>query len=104
MTRKNLVIVESPTKAKTIGKILGDNFSVVSSMGHLIDLPQKKLGVDIDKGFKPDYVVIPGRQKVLTTLKKEAKDKKNIYVATDPDREGEAIGWHIKDRICKDKK
>jgi DNA topoisomerase-1 len=100
---KNLVIVESPTKAKTISKILGDNFSVVSSMGHIIDLPEKKLGVDIEKGFVPDYVVIPGRQKVLSILKKEAKDKIAIYVATDPDREGEAIGWQIKDRILKGK-
>lgn len=63
MENKSLVIVESPTKAKTIGKILGDNFSVVSSMGHLIDLPQNELGVDISKDFKPDYVVIPGRKK-----------------------------------------
>jgi len=105
MTKKNsLVIVESPTKATTIGKILGSNFSVVSSMGHLIDLPEKELGVDIHKSFKPSYVVIPGRQKVLTNLKKEAKDKDKIYIATDLDREGEAIGWHIKDRLFKDKK
>jgi len=100
---KNLVIVESPTKAKTISKILGDKFSVVSSMGHIIDLPEKELGVDIKKGFAPHYVVIPGRQKVLSILKKEAKDKIAIYVATDPDREGEAIGWQIKDRILKDR-
>jgi len=104
MKDKNLVIVESPTKAKTISKILGDNFAVVSSMGHLIDLPQKELGVDIEKGFKPEYVVIPGRQKVLNSLKKEAKDKNNIYVATDPDREGEAIGWQIKNWVFKKKK
>ena len=104
MRSKSLVIVESPTKARTIGKILGERFSVVSSMGHLIDLPQKKLGVEVDKGFKPSYVVIPGRQKVLDALKKEAKDKGNIYIATDPDREGEAIGWQIKDRLFKKKK
>ena len=96
--KKSLVIVESPTKAKTIGKILGDKFSVVSSMGHLIDLPKTKLGVDIEADFKPEYVVITGRQKVLTALKKEAKDKDTVYVATDPDREGEAIGWQLKDR------
>ncbi len=101
MKAKCLVIVESPTKAKTIGKILGDDFTVVSSMGHLIDLPQKKLGVDVEDNFKPEYVVIPGRAKLLTALKKEAKDKEKIYVATDPDREGEAIGWHIKDRAFK---
>lgn len=100
----SLVIVESPTKAKTIGKILGKNFSVVSSMGHLIDLPKKELGVDIEQGFAPSYTVVFGRQKVLTALKKEAKDKADIYIATDPDREGEAIGWHIKDRLFKDKK
>jgi len=103
MQGKNLVIVESPTKAKTISKILGPGFSVISSMGHLIDLPQKKLGVDIEAGFVPDYVVIPGRQKVLSALKKEVKGKKVIYMATDPDREGEAIGWHIQERIFKKK-
>ena len=103
MKSNSLVIVESPTKAKTIGKILGNKFTVVSSMGHLIDLPKTKLGVDIEAGFKPEYVVISGRQKVLTALKKEAKGKDNIYVATDPDREGEAIGWQLKERLFKDK-
>jgi len=103
MKDRGLVIVESPTKAKTVGKILGEGFAVVSSMGHIIDLPQKELGVDIEKGFKPHYVVISGRQKVLSILKKEAKDKNNIYVATDPDREGEAIGWQIKERVFKKK-
>ena len=100
---KNLVIVESPTKAKTIGKILGEDFDVVSSMGHIIDLPAKKLGVDIENKFKPEYVVIPGRKKLLTQLKKDAKGKEKIYVATDPDREGEAIGWQIKEKIFKSK-
>lgn len=104
MKNKGLVIVESPTKAKTISKILGKEFAVVSSMGHIIDLPQKRLGVDIKEEFKPDYVVIPGRKKVLAALKKESKDKDTIYVATDPDREGEAIGWQIKERIFKGKK
>jgi len=103
MQNKGLVIVESPTKAKTISKILGDNFTVVSCMGHLIDLPKKELGVDIKKGFKPEYVVIAGRQKILSTLKKEARGKDRIYVATDPDREGEAIGWQIKERVFKGK-
>lgn len=101
---KNLVIVESPTKAKTIGKILGKDFSVVASMGHLIDLPRSKLGVNIEEGFKPEYIVIQKRRKILTSLKKEAKDKETIYVATDPDREGEAIGWHIRERAFQDKK
>jgi DNA topoisomerase-1 len=104
MKKKSLVIVESPTKAKTIKKILGDNFSVVSSMGHIIDLPQKKLGVDLENGFEPEYVTIPGRQKALAALKKEAKDKEAIYVATDPDREGEAIGWQLKERVFKKNK
>ncbi len=99
----NLVIVESPTKAKTIGKILGDDFKVLSSMGHIIDLPAKKLGVDVDDDFKPDYTVIPGRKKIMAQLKKEAKGAKNIYIATDPDREGEAIGWQIKEKILKGK-
>jgi len=104
MKEASLVIVESPTKARTIGRILGNNFSVVSSMGHVIDLPQKELGVEIEKGFAPHYVVLSGRQKILSGLKKEAKGKKNIYIATDPDREGEAIGWHIKERVFKGKK
>ena len=106
MQAKDLVIVESPTKAKTISKILGENFTVVSSMGHLIDLPKKELGVDIEKGFIPSYVVISARKKLLTQLKKKSKDKDidNIYIATDPDREGEAIGWHIKDKIFNNKK
>ncbi|MFA5114541.1 MAG: type I DNA topoisomerase [Candidatus Omnitrophota bacterium] len=103
MKDKSLVIVESPTKAKTIGKILGDDFSVVSSMGHLVDLPQKKLGVEIEDKFQPSYVVIPARKKTLSSLKKEAKGKGLIYVATDPDREGEAIGWHIKERLFQDR-
>ncbi|MFA5005559.1 MAG: type I DNA topoisomerase [Candidatus Omnitrophota bacterium] len=100
---KNLVIVESPTKAKTIGRILGSDFNVVSSMGHLIDLPQKKMGVDLEDNFKADYVVIPGRKKLLAQIKKDAKAAQKVYVATDPDREGEAIGWQIKERILKGK-
>ncbi len=104
MKNKYLVIVESPTKAKTISKILGKDYEVVSSMGHLIDLPQKELGVDIEKDFSPSYVIIPGRQKVMTALKKEAKEKDKIFIATDPDREGEAIGWQIKEHLFKKKK
>jgi len=99
--KKGLVIVESPTKAKTIGKILGRGFSVVSSMGHIIDLPQKKLGVDIENKFEPDYVILAGRQKVVAELKKGAKGKEAVYIATDPDREGEAIGWQIKERLLQ---
>jgi DNA topoisomerase-1 len=103
MASKKLVIVESPTKAKTISKILGNDFVVVSSMGHLIDLPKKELGVDIEKDFEPSYVVIFGRKKLVTQLKKDGSKAQIIYIATDPDREGEAIGWHIKDRLFKDK-
>ncbi|MDD5156190.1 MAG: toprim domain-containing protein, partial [Candidatus Omnitrophica bacterium] len=104
MKKQNLVIVESPTKAKTISRILGEGFKVVSSMGHLIDLPRKELGVDIENEFQASYVSIPGRKKILAELKKEGKATENIYVATDPDREGEAIGWQLKDRLFKDKK
>lgn len=100
----SLVIVESPTKAKTISRILGKDFTVVSSMGHIIDLPAKNLGVDVENGFKPEYEVLPGRKTLLAALKKEVKDKTNVYVATDPDREGEAIGWQIKDKIAAKKK
>ncbi|MDD5465769.1 MAG: type I DNA topoisomerase [Candidatus Omnitrophica bacterium] len=100
---KNLVIVESPTKAKTIGKILGQDYTVVSSMGHIIDLPAKRLGVDVENKFEPEYVVIPAKKKLLAQLKKDAKAKEKIYVATDPDREGEAIGWQIKEKVFKGK-
>ncbi|MFA5145392.1 MAG: type I DNA topoisomerase [Candidatus Omnitrophota bacterium] len=103
MKDKNLVIVESPTKAKTIGRILGSEFTVVSSMGHIIDLPKKELGVDIENGFEPKYIIISGRQKVLKAMKAGLKEKANVYIATDPDREGEAIGWQIKERILKNK-
>ena len=102
--KNSLVIVESPTKAKTIGNILVDGYLIVSSMGHIIDLPKKELGVDIDNDFKPHFVVVSGRQKILSGLKKEAADKGIIYIATDPDREGEAIGWHIKEKLPKKKK
>lgn len=101
---KKLVIVESPAKAKTISKILGESFAVVPSMGHVIDLPKKELGVDIENNFEPSYVVMAARKKMLTQLKKDAKGAESVYIATDPDREGEAIGWHIKDRVFKDKK
>lgn len=99
----SLVIVESPTKAKTMSNILGKEYSIVSSMGHIIDLPKKNLGVSIKENFKPSFVVIPGRQKILSALKKEAANKEKIYIATDPDREGEAIGWHIKEKLPKEK-
>ncbi len=100
-----MVIVESPAKAKTISKFLGANFSVVSSMGHIVDLPQKELGIDIASEYKTDLVVIPGKKKLLTDLKKMAKTAGTIYFATDPDREGEAIGWNLKEQMkLKDQK
>ncbi|MBU0881620.1 MAG: hypothetical protein KKE81_05420 [Candidatus Omnitrophica bacterium] len=92
---KSLVIVESPAKAKTINKFLGDKYVVTASMGHIIDLPKSKLGVDVENDFKPEYIVMKDRKKNLTALKKEAKGKAAIYLAADPDREGEAISWHL---------
>ncbi|MBE7029113.1 MAG: type I DNA topoisomerase [Clostridia bacterium] len=92
---KNLVIVESPAKAKTIEKYLGKDFSVLASMGHLRDLPEKTLGVDIERGFTPKYQAIKGKSELIKTLKKEAELSDKVYLATDPDREGEAISWHI---------
>ncbi|HOY10048.1 MAG TPA: type I DNA topoisomerase [Candidatus Omnitrophota bacterium] len=101
---KPLVIVESPAKIKTISRILGDKYKVVSSMGHLIDLPKSTLGVDVDNDFMPRFIVLRNKQKILTKLKKEAENKKEIYFATDPDREGEAIGWNLIPYIGEGKK
>ena len=92
---KALVVVESPAKAKTINKYLGRDFKVVASMGHIRDLPKSKLGVDVDNGFEETYESLESRKKILKELKDAAKDATDIYVATDPDREGEAIGWHL---------
>ena len=104
MQAKSLVIVESPAKAKTINKFLGNKYKICSSMGHLIDLPKSKMGVDVENDFQPHYIVIHNRRKLLTELKKEAKDKKDIYLATDSDREGEAIGWHLAGALGDGKK
>lgn len=102
---KFLVIVESPAKCRTLAKFLGEDFEVASSMGHLIDLPSSTMGVDIEKDFKPQYVVISSRKKMLTQLKQKAKDKSLLYLATDPDREGEAISWHLgRELLSGDKK
>ncbi len=101
---KSLVIVESPAKIKTIGKILGTKYKVTASMGHLIDLPKSSLGVDIDKEFEPKFIVVRDKSKTMAKLKKEAKDMDTIYIATDPDREGEAIGWNLIEHIAKEKK
>jgi DNA topoisomerase-1 len=100
---KNLVIVESPAKAKTINKILGKDFIVKASMGHVRDLPQKELGVDVEKDFKPKYTTIKGREKVIGELKSAAAGCEAIYLAPDPDREGEAIAWHLMSAL-RDKK
>jgi DNA topoisomerase-1 len=96
---KNLVIVESPAKAKTLGKYLGKNYQVKASVGHVMDLPKSKLGVDIERDFEAEYHVIQGKAKVLDEIKKAAKDKENVYLAPDPDREGEAIAWHIAQKL-----
>ncbi len=99
----NLVIVESPAKAKTILKILGKGFAVKASIGHVKDLPGKELGVDVENNFKPHYVVIPGKEKIIKELKKASKEADKVFLAPDPDREGEAIAWHIAYEIS-DKK
>lgn len=92
---KNLVIVESPTKAKTISKMLGRNYKVMASFGHLRDLPKSRLGVDIENDFEPEYIKVRGRAKTINELKKEVDKADKVYLATDPDREGEAISWHL---------
>lgn len=96
---KYLVIVESPTKEKTLKKILGKDYIIKSSKGHLIDLPKTKLGIDIENNFQPEYVVIPKQRKVLKELEKSTKGKERVFLATDPDREGEAIAWHIAQKL-----
>ncbi len=101
---KKLVIVESPAKAKTINKILGKEYTVKSSMGHIRDLPAKSLGVDLENGFEPSYVTVKGRKKVIDELKKASSACDEIYLAPDPDREGEAIAWHLKELLTGNKK
>src|SRR5262249_54170389 len=96
---KSLVVVESPSKAKTINKYLGRTYKVLASVGHIKDLPKKGIGIDFENEFQPTYEVIPGKEKVIKELKAAAKEAETIYVATDPDREGEAIGWHIKEEL-----
>ncbi|MBE6963829.1 MAG: type I DNA topoisomerase [Ruminococcaceae bacterium] len=96
MAKKSLVIVESPAKAKTIGKYLGKEFEVKACMGHLRDLPKSVIGVDIENDFEPVYQPIKGKEEIINDLKKSAKAAKTVYLATDPDREGEAISWHLK--------
>ncbi len=102
--KKFLVIVESPAKSRTIHHILGDQYVIRPSMGHVMDLPTSSMGVDIEKDFEPKYVVIKGKKKLLNDLKKEAKTMEAIYLAPDPDREGEAISWHLKNFLGDSKK
>ena len=101
---KNLVIVESPAKVKTIKKFLGANYEVVASYGHVRDLPKSSLGIDVDHDYEPKYITIRGKGEVLSTLRKEVKKADKIYLATDPDREGEAISWHLCEALKLDPK
>ena len=98
-SRRHLVVVESPAKARTIGRYLGRGFDVAASVGHVRDLPKKELGVDVEKGFEPRYVMIRGKAKVLSELKRKARDVDTVILATDPDREGEAIAFHVADYL-----
>lgn len=99
MDNEKLIIVESPAKAKTIEKILGKEFKVLASYGHIRDLPEKELGVDIENNFKPKYVLLPSRKKIIDTIKDLSKKAEKLYLATDPDREGEAIAWHLVEEL-----
>src|SRR4030066_2377139 len=95
----SLIVVESPTKVKTIKKFLGSDFNVVASMGHIKDLPKSTLGIDLEKDFEPTYKVIEAKKKTIDELKKAAQTAENSYLAPDPDREGEAIAWHISELV-----
>ena len=101
---KNLVIVESPAKVKTIKKFLGSNYEVAASMGHVRDLPKSQMGIDIENDFEPKYITIRGKGELLAKLRKSAKGASHIYLATDPDREGEAISWHLITALKLDEK
>ncbi len=96
---KNLVIVESPAKAKTIKKFLGANYEVIASNGHVRDLPKSQMGVDVTHDFEPKYITIRGKGDILAKLRKEVKKADRVYLATDPDREGEAISWHLSQAL-----
>ena len=98
---KPLVVVESPTKVRTIKKYLGKDYNVAATVGHIKDLPGKEMGIDVENGFKPKYKNIPGKQKVITTLRKAAGDAEDVFLAPDPDREGEAIAWHTSEVLKK---
>ncbi|TKB61418.1 MAG: DNA topoisomerase I, partial [Nitrospira sp.] len=98
---KSLIIVESPTKARTISKYLGRGYTVMASVGHIKDLPTSKLGVDLEHDFEPQYVTIKGKTKVLADIKKKADEADRVYLASDPDREGEAIAWHLEQELLE---
>lgn len=100
--KKKLVIVESPSKAKTIGRFLGRSYKVVASLGHVRDLPKSRMGVDIEHDYQPDYISIRGKGDVIKELRKDAKNAKAVYLASDPDREGEAIAWHVSNILKLD--
>ena len=99
-----LVIVESPAKVKTIKKFLGSNYTVAASQGHVRDLPKSQLGIDVENDYEPKYITIRGKGEILATLRKEAKKSDKVYLATDPDREGEAISWHLAAALKLDEK
>ncbi len=98
---KPLVVVESPAKVRTIKKYLGESYNFASTVGHIRDLPSKEIGINIEEGFKPKYTNIPGKQKVIKSLRIAAGDATDIYLAPDPDREGEAIAWHTAEILKK---
>ncbi len=98
---KTLVVVESPAKAKTIKKYLGAGYEVKASVGHIKDLPQKELGVRVDEGFAPEYQIITGKEKLIKELSAAAQKAARVFLATDPDREGEAIAWHLREELKK---
>ena len=101
---KYLVIVESPAKVKTIKKFLGENYTVTASNGHVRDLPKSQLGIDVEHDYEPKYISIRGKGDVIKSLKKDAKKASKIYLAADPDREGEAIAWHVSHILGLDPK
>src|SRR5512141_734400 len=101
-TKTRLVVVESPAKARTIGKYLGAGYRVRASVGHIRDLPERELGVDVEAGFEPKYVTIRGKGKIIQELRREAEGADEVILATDPDREGEAIAFHVAEQLGYD--
>jgi DNA topoisomerase-1 len=95
----SLVIVESPAKARTLGRYLGTGYAVVASVGHVRDLPKNDLGIDVEHGFEPHYELLPAKRRVISDIRAAARDAEQILLATDPDREGEAIGWHLAELL-----